>query len=217
MRQKGMRESPESRGCDCYLRTRSDKFSYRSCGCDDRFIAARSVYRSGGHFGHRRRRFPGSRHFRNYDADYETQLPSPPSGRSPRVIKEAFHIATTGRPGPVLIDIPKDVATFEGEFRYDHEISLPGYQPVKEPNYLQIRKLVEAVSSAKKPVILAGAGVLHGKASEDLKIMPNSDRIPVAHTLLGLGGFRQTILFFWEWRGCTAHTQRIWRFTTVIC
>ncbi|WP_369546357.1 acetolactate synthase large subunit [Bacillus velezensis] len=107
----------------------------------------------------------------------------------PRVIKEAFHIATTGRPGPVLIDIPKDVASFEGEFRYDHEISLPGYQPVKEPNYLQIRKLVEAVSSAKKPVILAGAGVLHGKASEDLKNYVEQQQIPVAHTLLGLGGF----------------------------
>ncbi|MEC1923568.1 acetolactate synthase large subunit [Bacillus velezensis] len=107
----------------------------------------------------------------------------------PRVIKEAFHIATTGRPGPVLIDIPKDVAAFEGEFRYDHEISLPGYQPVKEPNYLQIRKLVEAVSSAKKPVILAGAGVLRGKASEDLKNYAEQQQIPVAHTLLGLGGF----------------------------
>lgn len=107
----------------------------------------------------------------------------------PRVIKEAFHIATTGRLGPVLIDIPKDVAAFEGEFRYDHEISLPGYQPVKEPNYLQIRKLVEAVSSAKKPVILAGAGVLHGKASEDLKNYVEQQQIPVAHTLLGLGGF----------------------------
>ncbi|ANB48700.1 acetolactate synthase large subunit [Bacillus velezensis] len=107
----------------------------------------------------------------------------------PRVIKEAFHIATTGRPGPVLIDIPKDVAAFEGEFRYDHEINLPGYQPVKEPNYLQIRKLVEAVSSAKKPVILAGAGVLHGKASEDLKNYAEQQQIPVAHTLLGLGGF----------------------------
>ncbi|AVX16533.1 MULTISPECIES: acetolactate synthase large subunit [Bacillus] len=107
----------------------------------------------------------------------------------PRVIKEAFHIATTGRPGPVLIDIPKDVAAFEGEFRYDHEINLPGYQPVKEPNYLQTRKLVEAVSSAKKPVILAGAGVLHGKASEDLKNYAEQQQIPVAHTLLGLGGF----------------------------
>ncbi|WP_143260956.1 acetolactate synthase large subunit [Bacillus paralicheniformis] len=107
----------------------------------------------------------------------------------PRIIKEAFHIATTGRPGPVLIDIPKDIAVVEGEFRYDHEIHLPGYQPTKEPNYLQIRKLVEAVSAAKKPVILAGAGVLHGKASEELKNYVEQQQIPVAHTLLGLGGF----------------------------
>ncbi|WP_456266669.1 MULTISPECIES: acetolactate synthase large subunit [unclassified Bacillus (in: firmicutes)] len=107
----------------------------------------------------------------------------------PGVIKEAFHIATTGRPGPVLIDIPKDVAGIEGTFEYDQAIDLPGYQPKVEPNYLQIRKLVEAVSRAKKPVILAGAGVLHGKASEELRQYVEQQQIPVAHTLLGLGGF----------------------------
>ncbi|WP_342501120.1 acetolactate synthase large subunit [Bacillus sp. FSL W7-1582] len=107
----------------------------------------------------------------------------------PGVIKEAFHIATTGRPGPVLIDIPKDVVGIEGTFEYDQPIDLPGYQPKIEPNYLQIRKLVEAVSRAKKPVILAGAGVLHGKASEELRQYVEQQQIPVAHTLLGLGGF----------------------------
>ncbi|PAK35023.1 acetolactate synthase large subunit [Bacillus safensis] len=107
----------------------------------------------------------------------------------PGVIKEAFHIATTGRPGPVLIDIPKDVAGIEGTFEYDQPIDLPGYQPKVEPNYLQIRKLVEAVSRAKKPVILAGAGVLHGKASEELRQYVEQQQIPVTHTLLGLGGF----------------------------
>ncbi|MEI4790149.1 acetolactate synthase large subunit [Bacillus sp. FJAT-53060] len=107
----------------------------------------------------------------------------------PGVIKEAFHIATTGRPGPVLIDIPKDVAGIEGTFEYDQPIDLPGYHPKIEPNYLQIRKLVEAVSRAKKPVILAGAGVLHGKASEELRKYAEQQQIPVAHTLLGLGGF----------------------------
>ncbi|QCU19823.1 acetolactate synthase large subunit [Bacillus altitudinis] len=107
----------------------------------------------------------------------------------PGVIKEAFHIATTGRPGPVLIDIPKDVAGIEGTFEYDQPIDLPGYQPKIEPNFLQIRKLVEAVSRAKKPVILAGAGVLHGKASEELRQYVEQQQIPVAHTLLGLGGF----------------------------
>lgn len=107
----------------------------------------------------------------------------------PKIVKEAFHIATTGRPGPVLIDIPKDIAINEGEFNYDQPVSLPGYQPTSEPNYLQVRKLVEAVSSAKKPVILAGAGVLHAKASEELIEFAEQQQIPVINTLLGLGGF----------------------------
>lgn len=133
----------------------------------------------------------------------------------PRIIKEAFHIATTGRPGPVLIDIPKDVAAIEGEFSYDHEMNLPGYQPTTEPNYLQIRKLVEAVSSAKKPVIPAGAGVLHGKASEELKIMSSSSRSCGTHPW-GWEAFRLTIRFFWGWRGCTVLTQPIWPFMIAI-
>ncbi|ANB60871.1 acetolactate synthase large subunit [Anoxybacteroides amylolyticum] len=107
----------------------------------------------------------------------------------PRIIKEAFHIATTGRPGPVLIDIPKDMTTAEGEFDYEQDVHLPGYQPTVHPNHLQIRKLVEAVSQAKKPVILAGAGVLHANASKELRQYAEQQNIPVIHTLLGLGGF----------------------------
>jgi len=107
----------------------------------------------------------------------------------PRIIKEAFHIATTGRKGPVLIDIPKDVSNSEGIFEYNQTVSLPGYQPTTEPNYLQIRKLVEAVSRAKKPVILAGAGVLHANAANQLLEYVDQQQIPVTNTLLGLGGF----------------------------
>ncbi|RSK28059.1 acetolactate synthase large subunit [Bacillus sp. HMF5848] len=105
----------------------------------------------------------------------------------PRIIKEAFHIATTGRPGPVLIDIPKDMAVAEAAFDYEQEVNLPGYQPTVQPNHLQIRKLVEAVSKAKKPVILAGAGVLHAKAHNELIAYSEQQKIPVIHTLLGLG------------------------------
>src|SRR5690606_11259076 len=106
----------------------------------------------------------------------------------PKIIKEAFYIATSGRPGPVLIDIPKDMTVKEAEFEYDQEIHLPGYQPTIHPNHLQIRKLVEAVSQAKKPVILAGAGVIFAKAAEELREYVEQQNIPVAHTLLGLGG-----------------------------
>ena len=107
----------------------------------------------------------------------------------PRIVKEAFYIASTGRPGPVLIDIPKDIAAL-GDVEVEPEsISLPGYQPTTEPNYLQIRRLVEAVSSSKKPLILAGAGVLHAKASKQLLEFAEQQQIPVVNTLLGLGTF----------------------------
>lgn len=107
----------------------------------------------------------------------------------PRMIKEAFHIATSGRPGPVLIDLPKDIASGLVAKQEEPEINLPGYQPTIEPNYLQIRKLTEAVSRAKKPVILAGAGVLFAQASDELLEYAEQQQIPVVNTLLGLGSF----------------------------
>lgn len=107
----------------------------------------------------------------------------------PRIVKEAFYIASSGRPGPVLIDIPKDIAASVSTPPEEQEIKLPGYQPTVYPNYLQIKKLSEAVSRAKKPVILAGAGVLLAKASKELKEYAEQQQLPVIHTLLGLGGF----------------------------
>lgn len=107
----------------------------------------------------------------------------------PRIVKEAFYVATSGRPGPVLIDIPKDIAAGTANVPEEQEIDLPGYQPTVQPNYLQIRKLTEAVSRAKKPVILAGAGILFAEAYEELKQYAEQQSLPVVHTLLGLGGF----------------------------
>lgn len=107
----------------------------------------------------------------------------------PRIVKEAFHIASTGRPGPVVIDLPKNMVTESGERKDNVEIDLPGYQPHYEPNRLQIAKLLSAIGESKKPVILAGAGVLHAKASEELAKFARTYQIPVVHTLLGLGGF----------------------------
>ncbi|MCL6593633.1 MAG: biosynthetic-type acetolactate synthase large subunit, partial [Alicyclobacillus sp.] len=107
----------------------------------------------------------------------------------PRMVKEAFHIAATGRPGPVLIDVPKDVTNAMGLFRYDDEVHLPGYQPTVMPHRMQIRKLVEAIRHARKPVVLAGAGVLHARAHELLLAFVEKVRVPVVNTLLGLGSF----------------------------
>ncbi|MGG3468270.1 biosynthetic-type acetolactate synthase large subunit [Neobacillus pocheonensis] len=108
----------------------------------------------------------------------------------PRIVKEAFHIASTGRPGPVLIDIPKDISAgvVTGE-QEEVSIHLPGYQPTTKPNPLQIKKLADALVKAKKPLVLAGAGVLHGKASAELTAFAQKHQLPVVTTLLGLGAF----------------------------
>lgn len=107
----------------------------------------------------------------------------------PRIIKEAFHIASTGRPGPVLIDIPKNIAEAVSDFEYPESVHLPGYQPTVTPNLLQIKKLKEAIEQAEKPVILAGAGVIFAEAHAELREFVERTNIPVATTLLGLGGF----------------------------
>ncbi|MCP3026367.1 biosynthetic-type acetolactate synthase large subunit [Halobacillus sp. A5] len=107
----------------------------------------------------------------------------------PRVVKEAFHIATTGRPGPVVVDIPKDISSKVHEKDVESTFHLPGYQPTVHPNPLQINKLHDALLQAKKPVILAGAGIIHSKGSEDLQNFAKNYSIPVVTTLLGLGSF----------------------------
>ncbi|MFD1362497.1 biosynthetic-type acetolactate synthase large subunit [Lentibacillus salinarum] len=112
----------------------------------------------------------------------------------PRIVKEAFHIASTGRPGPVVVDIPKDISTTVANIDVDADTDchLPGYQPNQQPNPLQIVKLAEAISRSRKPLILAGAGVLFAEAADELKTFAEQLRIPVANTLLGLGSFPGT-------------------------
>ena len=110
----------------------------------------------------------------------------------PSVVKEAFHIATTGRPGPVVIDIPKNISAEIADAHVKKDFYLPGYQPNKYPNPLQITKLAHAISRSKKPVILAGAGVLFAKASDELKEFAVKHDLSVTNTLLGLGSFPGT-------------------------
>lgn len=106
-----------------------------------------------------------------------------------RTIREAFHIANTGRKGPVLIDIPKDVSNQVTRFEYPETINLPTYKPTLYPNKLQVDKLLAAIEEAKQPVILAGGGVVYADASAELIEFVEKTRIPVTTTLLGLGGF----------------------------
>ena len=105
----------------------------------------------------------------------------------PRIITEAVHIATTGRPGPVVIDLPKDVSALETDFIYEPSVKLPSYQPTIEPNELQIKKILKQLSKAKKPVLLAGGGVSYSGAAKELIALAERYQIPVVTSLLGQG------------------------------
>lgn len=107
----------------------------------------------------------------------------------PRVIHEAFHIANTGRKGPVLIDIPKDVSANKTLFEPVDSINLRGYHPTVVPNRLQLDKLAAAIKEAKQPVIIAGGGVIYSGGHEALLEFVNKTEIPTTTTLLGLGAF----------------------------
>lgn len=105
----------------------------------------------------------------------------------PRIITEAVHIATTGRPGPVVIDLPKDVSEMKTSFYYDPEVTLPSHQPTIEPNALQVKKILTQLKKAKKPLIVAGGGVNYANAAEELQAFAERYNIPVVSTLLSLG------------------------------
>src|SRR5215469_13112737 len=104
----------------------------------------------------------------------------------PRTIHEAFHIARTGRPGPVLVDIPQDLSRADIPYEPVADVRLPGYQPTLEGNQKQIRQAAKALAAAQRPVIYAGGGVVNANAAEELTEFATADRFPVTCTLMGL-------------------------------
>jgi acetolactate synthase-1/2/3 large subunit len=107
----------------------------------------------------------------------------------PRAIHEAFHIARTGRPGPVVVDIPQDLSRADIDYEPITDLHLPGYQPTIDGNTKQIRQAAKAMASARRPVIYAGGGVVNANASKELVAFATSDKFPVTCTLMGLGAF----------------------------
>ncbi|MEK6603109.1 MAG: biosynthetic-type acetolactate synthase large subunit, partial [Nitrospirota bacterium] len=107
-------------------------------------------------------------------------------------IKEAFYIAMTGRPGPVLVDIPKDVAMNKADFRYPDRVSIRGYNPTYDGNKWQIKQAVDAIHKAKKPIIYVGGGAIFSNASAELMEFAELTQIPVDQTLMALGAFPAT-------------------------
>jgi acetolactate synthase I/II/III large subunit len=107
-------------------------------------------------------------------------------------VREAFHIASTGRPGPVLVDLPKDVTAGTCEFIWPKEVNIRGYNPKYEGNKWQMKQAANEIIKAKKPVIMAGGGVILSDASKELKELAELTKTPVTMTLMGLGGFPGT-------------------------
>ncbi|MCD6528829.1 biosynthetic-type acetolactate synthase large subunit [Candidatus Bathyarchaeota archaeon] len=105
----------------------------------------------------------------------------------PRTVKIAFYIATSGRPGPVLVDLPKDIQIDHAEMEFDDEVSLRGYKPTYEPHPIQVRRAAELLANAEKPMIIAGGGVIASNASEELIRLSEKILAPVATTLMGKG------------------------------
>lgn len=104
-------------------------------------------------------------------------------------IKEAFYIATTGRPGPVLVDIPKDVSMNKAEFKYPASVSIRGYNPTYEGNKWQIKQAAELIAKSRKPVLYIGGGVIFSGASAEVLELAEMCQLPVDMTLMALGGF----------------------------
>jgi acetolactate synthase-1/2/3 large subunit len=110
----------------------------------------------------------------------------------PWIIKEAFHIASTGRQGPVLVDIPKDVTTDEIDFEYPEKVDLRGYKPVKTGHKMQIKRGAEAIIKARRPVIYIGGGIISSNASKELLELAETINAPVTTTLMAKGAFPDT-------------------------
>lgn len=110
----------------------------------------------------------------------------------PWIIKEAFHIASTGRQGPVLVDIPKDVTTDEIDFEYPDKVDLRGYKPVKTGHKMQIKRGAEAIIKARRPVIYIGGGIISSNASKELLELAEIINAPVTTTLMAKGAFPDT-------------------------
>ena len=119
----------------------------------------------------------------------------------PRVIKEAFHIATTGRHGPVLVDIPKDVQQATAQPVFPNKVHLRGYNPDKKISDSQVRDIAEMINKAERPIIYCGGGIISGGASAQLLEFAEKTNIPVATTLMGIGCFPQTHRLSLKWLG----------------
>ncbi|MEO5634366.1 biosynthetic-type acetolactate synthase large subunit [Gaiella sp.] len=119
----------------------------------------------------------------------------------PTVMKAAFHVASTGRCGPVLVDVPRDIQEAEIDFVYPETVDLPGWRPPRKVHPLQIREAAERIAKAEKPVLYVGGGTINGDACDELRALAEVGELPVVTTLMGKGAFPETHPLFFGWPG----------------
>src|SRR3954453_1737254 len=119
----------------------------------------------------------------------------------PSVMKAAFHVARTGRCGPVLVDVPRDIQEAEVDFSYPETVDLPGWRPPRKVHPLQIREAANRIAHAEKPVLYVGGGTLNGDACDELRALAETGGLPVITTLMGKGAFPETHPLFFGWPG----------------
>jgi acetolactate synthase-1/2/3 large subunit len=128
----------------------------------------------------------------------------------PRIVKEAFHIAQTGRPGPVLIDLPKNVQQARTQPVFPREVKMRGYNPNKRASELELNEIIGLLEKSERPVLYVGGGIITGNASEELRRFAMAAEIPVTTTLMGCGAFPETHPLSLRWLGMHGSAYANW-------
>jgi acetolactate synthase-1/2/3 large subunit len=128
----------------------------------------------------------------------------------PRIVKEAFHIAQTGRPGPVLIDIPKNVQQARTQPVFPKEVLLRGYRPERRASDLELNEIIGLIEKSERPLLYVGGGIITGNASDELRRFADATQIPVTTTLMGCGAFPETHALSLRWLGMHGAAYANW-------
>src|SRR5262245_25026656 len=128
----------------------------------------------------------------------------------PRIVKEAFYIAGTGRPGPVVIDVPKNIQQQKTQPVFPKEINLRGYDPDRRASDLELNEIIGLIEKAERPVLYCGGGVISGNASEELRKFAQATQIPVTTTIMGVGAFPETHPLSLRWLGMHGTAYANW-------
>ena len=128
----------------------------------------------------------------------------------PRIVKEAFYIARTGRPGPVVIDVPKNIQQSKTQPVFPKEIHLRGYNPDKKANDIELNEIIGLIEKSERPVLYCGGGIISGNASEELLCFAEATQIPVTTTIMGCGAFPETHPLSLRWLGMHGTAYANW-------